>query len=69
MFGNKGAIENTMLELMMKKDKYRLNCRYCIKVTNSPVEMAFCKFGCSEREVHIIIGCQSDCGMFEEMAG
>lgn len=72
MFGKKkdgieGVLGNMLAEQLSKKDKYRVDCEYCVTVSNSPIPMSFCSFGCKPREVQVYLACPSDCPNYRKV--
>ena len=53
-----------VMDHLTKPDKYLKNCAWCVRVANSPIEICFCSFGMSSREVVAILQCPKDCGNF-----
>jgi hypothetical protein len=59
-------ISAIIAERMAKRNNYRKNCRYCVTVKNSPVDLCFCSVGCGIKEILMVMQCSQDCEDFEE---
>ena len=46
---------------MLRENKYRKDCMFCVKVANIPIDICFCSAGMKLREVNIIPDCSKSC--------